>query len=194
MTTLKKQLRVLVVSGSEKIFDYFTRLLPPGEFNPIIKATSAGEAKRIVSSTEADIVIINTPLPDEYGYDLAVDLSEGATAVMLLVKNDNFEQTAYKVEDSGVLTLGKPNTAQSVYSAVKLLAAAHLRLEKLEKKNRTLQDKMADIRVVNRAKWFLISNLSMTEEEAHYFIEKQAMDTRRSRRETAEGIIRTYDK
>ncbi len=194
MTTLKKQLRVLVVSGSEKIFDYFIKLLPPGEFSPILKAASAGEAKRIVSSAEADIVIINTPLPDEYGCDLAVDLSEGSTAVMLLVKNDSLEQTAYKVEDSGVLTLGKPNTAQAVYSAIRLLAAAHLRLEKLEKKNRTLQEKMADIRVVNRAKWLLISNLKMTEEEAHYFIEKQAMDTRRSRRETAEGIIRTYDK
>ncbi len=194
MTTLKKQIRVLVVSGNDKIFDYFKGLLPPGEFNPIIRAGSAGEAKRIVSSSEADIIIINTPLPDEFGCDLAVDLSEGAAAVMLLVKNDNFEQTAYKVEDSGVLTLGKPSTAQSVYSAVRLLTAAHLRLEKLEKKNRTLQEKMADIRVVNRAKWLLISNLNMTEEEAHYFIEKQAMDTRRSRRETAEGIIRTYDK
>ena len=53
---------------------------------------------------------------------------------------------------------------------------------------------MADIRTVNRAKWLLIENLGMTEKDAHYYIEKQAMDTRMSRREVAVGIIRTYDK
>ena len=52
---------------------------------------------------------------------------------------------------------------------------------------------MEDIRVVNRAKWLLIEHLSMTEQDAHYYIEKQAMDTRLSRREVAEHIIRTYD-
>ena len=33
----------------------------------------------------------------------------------------------------------------------------------------------------------------MHEQEAHYYIEKQAMDMRLSRREVAEHIIRTYD-
>ena len=69
-----------------------------------------------------------------------------------------------------------------------------VKLGQLEKKNRTLQEKMADIRTVNRAKWLLIENLGMTEKDAHYYIEKQAMDTRMSRREVAVGIIRTYDK
>ena len=69
-------------------------------------------------------------------------------------------------------------------------------MEKLklwEKKNESLREKMVDIRVVNRAKWLLISRLDMTEEDAHYYIEKQAMDTRISRREVAEEIIRAYD-
>ena len=43
-------------------------------------------------------------------------------------------------------------------------------------------------------KWLLIENLKMSESDAHYYIEKQAMDTRLSRREVAQGIIRTYDK
>ena len=68
------------------------------------------------------------------------------------------------------------------------------RLAKMERKNKTLQEKMADIRTVNRAKWLLIENLNMTERDAHYYIEKQAMDMRLSRHEVAENIIRTYDK
>ena len=53
---------------------------------------------------------------------------------------------------------------------------------------------MADIRMVNRAKWLLIDNLGMSEKDAHHYIEKRAMDSRQTRREVAEGIIRTYDK
>ena len=63
----------------------------------------------------------------------------------------------------------------------------------MEKKNRTLQEKMADIRAVNRAKWLLIEKLGMSESEAHYYIEKRAMDERVPRRELAENIIRSYD-
>lgn len=194
MKTGKIQHRVLVVSGSDKAFDYISELLPPNEFYPILKAGSAGEAKRMLLSAAVDIIIINTPLTDEFGTELALDLSENPVGVLLLVKSDNFEQVCYKVEDNGILTVAKPGSRQIIYGAVKLLAATAAKLRKLEKKNRTLQEKMTDIRTVNRAKWLLIENLNMSEKDAHYYIEKQAMDTRLSRREVAESIIRTYDK
>ena len=63
MTSGRTQYRVLIVSAVEKIYEYITEILPPGEFSPILRAASAGEAKRMLVSDEADIVIINTPLP-----------------------------------------------------------------------------------------------------------------------------------
>lgn len=194
MTSGRTQYRVLIVSAVEKIYEYITEILPPSEFSPILRAASAGEAKRMLVSDEADIVIINTPLPDEFGTELALDLSGGTAGVLLLVKNDYFDQVCYKVEREGVLTVGKPSSRQTLYGAVKLAAAMSARLAKMERKNKTLQEKMADIRTVNRAKWLLIENLNMTERDAHYYIEKQAMDMRLSRHEVAENIIRTYDK
>ena len=194
MTSGRTQYRVLLVSAVEKIYAYINEILPPGEFSPILRAGSAGEAKRMLVSDEADIVIINTPLPDEFGTELAIDLSGGTAGVLLLVKNDYFDQVCYRVEREGVLTVGKPSSRQTLYGAVKLAAAMSARLAKMERKNKTLQEKMADIRTVNRAKWLLIENLNMTEKDAHYYIEKQAMDMRLSRHEVAENIIRTYDK
>ncbi len=46
----------------------------------------------------------------------------------------------------------------------------------MEQKTATLEEKMEEIRLVNRAKWILIDQLKMTENEAHKFIERQAMD------------------
>ena len=51
---------------------------------------------------------------------------------------------------------------------------------------------MEEIRLVNRAKWLLISELKMSENDAHKYIEKQAMDRCITRRAMAESIIRTY--
>ena len=193
MATEKRKYRVLVADSGDKIYEYISQSLPRGDYDPIVKAGDAGEVRRMMLDTPADIVIINTPLRDEFGTELAIDLAEGTAGVLLLVKNELYDQVCYKAEDNGVLTLSKPTSRQCFYSAVKLLTAMTARLSRLEKVNHTLQEKMADIRVVNRAKWLLIEHHHMKEQDAHYFIEKQAMDTRLSRREVAENIIRSYD-
>ncbi|MDY4221110.1 MAG: ANTAR domain-containing protein [Candidatus Faecousia sp.] len=193
MAMAKRKYRVLVAGSGDKIFDYISEMLPRTGYESVLRAGDAGEVRRMLLDSPVDIVIINTPLSDDFGVELALDLAEGATGVLLLVKNELYDQVCDKVEDSGVLTLGKPMTRQGFYSAVKLLTAMTARLSQMEKVNRTLQEKMADIRVVNRAKWLLIEHHHMKEQDAHYFIEKQAMDTRLSRREVAENIIRTYD-
>ena len=193
MAAEKKRRRVLIASGSDKIYDYFTELLPPAEFFPLSRAHSAGEAKRALLSSPPDILIVDTPLPDEFGIQLAQSAADMSMGIMLLVKAELAEKISSKTEDDGILTLQKPNSRQTIYSSAKLLSALSVRLQKMETKNRTLQDKMEDIRAVNRAKWLLIEKLSMTEADAHYFIEKRAMDERVSRREIAESIIRSYD-
>lgn len=45
---------------------------------------------------------------------------------------------------------------------------------------------------MNKAKWFLIEQLKMTEQEAHRYIEKQAMDRCVTKRVIAENILSTY--
>ena len=60
------------------------------------------------------------------------------------------------------------------------------------KKSLSIEEKMAEIRVVNRAKWILITELKMSEPDAHRYIEKQSMDQCISKRQIAEEIIKTY--
>ena len=62
----------------------------------------------------------------------------------------------------------------------------------MEKKTATIEEKMEEIRLVNRAKWLLIEELKMTEQEAHRYIEKQAMDRCVTKRVVAVQILSTY--
>lgn len=194
MVTPKPIRRVLIVSSNRQVYDSISDFLPPNEFDSAAYASSAGEARRILLDSDFDIVIVNTPLPDEFGLDFAIDLSEKSIGILVICKSDVYEQVAYRAEDHGILTLPRPISKQSLYMSVKLLWALSVKLSKMEREKQTLQEKMADIRIFNRAKWLLIENLGMSEKDAHYHIEKQAMDMRIPRRSVAELIIKTYDK
>ena len=113
---------------------------------------------------------------------------------MMMVKNDVYEQVSFKVEEYGVLTLPRPCTAQQAFQTMKLLVATQQRLKALEQKTASLEEKMKEIRLVNRAKGLLMENLKFTEQEAHRYIEKAAMDNCKKKAEIAQNIINTYGK
>ena len=192
MAAGKTKYRVLVAGGNEKLCDLISEILPKNEYEFLLPAKTAGEVRRLTMDRSVDLVILNAPLKDEFGVQLAQDLAENNMGVLLLTGSDVSEQVSYRVEQSGVITLAKPTTKQSLYITLRALTALRSKLLQMEQKTKALQQKVADIHTVNHAKWLLIRHDSMTENEAHRFIEKQAMDMRLSRREVAESIIRTY--
>ena len=62
----------------------------------------------------------------------------------------------------------------------------------LSVENEKLAGKIDEFRIIDRAKWVLIDYLKMSEEQAHRYIEKQAMDLRIPRIEAAKNILKTY--
>lgn len=185
--------KVLVAGANDKTFALLQTLLPGSSYDLPLRAGSAGEAKRMALDYAVDIAILNAPMRDEFGTQLALNLARDNVGVLLLVPGESFDGVRDQVEDEGVMALAKPLTRQTLEMGLHMITALRGKLLQMDRRNRALQEKMTDIRTINRAKWLLIEQLRMTESEAHYYIERQAMDTRLSRREVAENIIRSYD-
>ena len=184
---------VLIVTATDSFTEKIMPLLPVTDYWPVTVVRSIGEARRKISETAFDIVLINAPLPDDFGMRLAVDICTGSGAgVLLLVRNDQFDDIYARVISYGVLTLSKPTSMQMVAQNLRILCATRERMRQMEAKQATVEEKIEEIRLVNRAKWLLIECLDMTEPEAHHYIEKQSMDRRISKREVAETVIKTY--
>lgn len=184
---------VLIVSSSEKFISSITGLLPSYFYYPISSVNNIASAKRTILEKHYDIVIINSPLPDDFGTDFAIRLSTSKDMVCLMfVKSELEQDISEKVHDQGVYTLAKPNSAQTIQKAMNYLTTTRERMRILEKKSLSLEDKMEEIKLVNRAKWLLIDRLHMTEEDSHHYLERQAMNRGVSRRQIAENIINTY--
>ena len=184
---------VLVVSAGQKFRDAMAAMLPYSQYYPVCYSESVASARRELLASNYDFVIICAPLPDDYGTQFAMDVCSRADSVaLLLLRADAYSQINAKVCPYGVFTLQLPVSTQSLKQGLGWMAAARERLRRLEKKTTSIEDKMEEIRLVNRAKWILIEQLKMTEAEAHRHIEKQAMDRCVSKKEIAFGIINTY--
>ena len=193
MALQERVYRVLIVSASEKFNTSLREILPESVYAPVQIVSSVAQAQRTVAEAHFDLILINTPLPDDFGAGFAIDAcNTNGAVVMLMIKSELYDEVFSKVTQSGVMTLKKPTTIPAMVQAFDWMRSMRERLRGFEKKTVSLEDKMAEIRIVNRAKWALIESCKMTEADAHRYIEKQAMDRCVTRREIAEGILLTY--
>ena len=184
---------VLIVSAAEKINSALISLLPESHYQPVRVVSSISAAKRAWGERTYDYVIINAPLPDDAGTRFAIDTEDAkGTVVLLLIRSEMYDEIREKVAVHGVFTLAKPFSLPQLSLSLDWMESAREGLRKMEKKTLSVEEKMEEIRVVNRAKWVLISELKMDEPQAHRYIEKQAMDRCVSKKEIAEEIIKTY--
>lgn len=184
---------VLIVSAAEKFNTSLKELLPDIKYYPIHEETSISGAKRAMAELSYDFIIINSPLPDSDGIRFAIDTSNGKNAVaLIMVRNELYNEVFDTILSYGAYALPRPTSKQIITQALDWMASTRERLRRLEKKSLSLEDKMQEIRIVNRAKWFLISELKMTENDAHRYLEKQAMDRCISKKAMAEEIIKIY--
>ena len=185
--------RALIVSRTEKSIAYFTELLVAASVTHITTLPSCTEARRLILERDFDLVIINAPLKDETGESLSRHIaSKGLSQVILVVKAEFFDAVSAICEVDGVLTIAKPMNKAIFWSALMLAKSAQNRIKRMQAENTKLTQTIEDIKIVNKAKYILISQLNMSEQDAHKYIEKQAMDTRSAKRVIAENIIKTY--
>ena len=183
--------RILVVSSTEKTHAMLAQFLSScGVQSQLCRAMAGSDARSALVDGEFALVLINTPLPDEFGHELA-QLAANATmaGVILLAKAEIADSVAEKVEDDGGFVVPKPRSRVLFMQALRMTRAARSRLSGLQSENRRLQKRIEDIRLVDRAKCLLIECCGMSEPEAHSYIEQQAMNRRCPKREVAQGII-----
>ena len=120
----------------------------------------------------------------ELGYTRPMIIPSGAEARRRLLAPLN---------EQGVLLLSKPFSNTLFLQAIHLAAASNHRLQLLRQENARMQEKIAQVRLVSHAKCCLVEREQMSEDAAHRYIEKRAMDTRRSRAEIAQEILDSYE-
>ena len=192
MALEQRYYRALIVSRSEKFIKEIGSLLSMDQFESD-SACGAAAARRKLLERSYDFVIINAPLRDEFGSRLSMDVSTSpGTIAVLFAMSDVYEEIVHKTAPHGVFIIRKPASSSVISQSLSLLISARERLRAVEKKAGKAESKLDEIRVVNKAKWLLIDNEDMSENDAHKTIEKAAMDAGITKKQAAQMIIEKY--
>ncbi len=179
---------ILIVSSSEQ-FDHMVKKSLSG-FVTIDIRRSMAIARRCILERDYDIIVVCCPMPDEMGVEFALDAADRTGASILLVApQEIYEAVLEQVTDHGILVVSKPVTPGLMDKAIRYMVAIQGRILTLRAKNRKLEEKMEELRIVSKAKIILVEKKKMTEDEAHSFIGKQAMNNGMTRRAVAERIL-----
>lgn len=193
MENRKYAYSVLIVSSSDKNCTVLSGMLCRNFQKPCLCVHSGNEARQKMMERRFDVIIINAPLADESGTDLALNAAENGNSAILIVKNEIYDEICHKTEHAGVFVMAKPFSAQFFLQVQKLVLATCEKIRIIEKDCLRLKSKVDELKIVSYAKCLMIEFMGCTEQEAHRHIEKQAMDLRVTRREVAESIIKKYE-
>jgi len=190
--TPQKPYRALIVCDDAAFVRRLKARLPSACIGPVTVCADTADAARLMASgTAYDLVFIDAPQETAGPFAVSACERTGA-AVMLFLPAETAAETEWRLAHCGVVPFPKPVSPRRFDVMLGVLCGTRERLRRMEKKAKTADEKMEEIRLCNRAKWLLIDRVGMTEPDAHRYIEKAAMDRCTTRRAIAESIIKTY--
>ena len=185
--------RALIICDSPKATDFYESFLKAYGASWIIVAQDGTHAKEKLAMDDYEICIIHYPLRGERGVKSVLDIAEkNVCQVILFAKEEILPDVLDAVDQSGVITLGRPISKGLFRSALMMSDAVAVRMFRAQERIARLEKQLREAKQIARAKCLLIERKGISEEEAHRFIEKQAMDQRIGRIEIAEEIIDFY--
>lgn len=185
--------KALIISHSQQSADSLGELLKSEKYTQISTTDNSEKAKKLVENEDYDLICINAPLAEENGIELSSFLADNTqSCVVILVPKNKEDSVNEYLSKYGVLVIGKPINKSVFHRCIQFAHGFRQRMFRVNEENKKLRLMVEDMKIISRAKFLLISCLNMSEEQAHRYIEKQAMDLRTSKMQIAKQVIRTY--
>ncbi len=109
MTLTKRMYDVLLVSAVKKVNTALMPLFSGDTFDKVTTVDSIAKAQRKLVDRDYDLVIINAPLPDDFGRKFAIDVCTDSDRVaLIIVANTMYDEISSKLTPHGVMVAGRP--------------------------------------------------------------------------------------
>jgi response regulator NasT len=157
----------------------------------VVGETGRGdEAVDLVRRLEPDLAILDIKMPGMDGLDAARAISAERGAAVLILTAFSQRDLIEQARDAGALAyLVKPFQKSELIPAVEVALGRFAEMKALADENSSLAEQLATRKLVDRAKGILMDKHGMAESDAFRFVQKTAMDTRRTLAEVAQSVI-----
>jgi two-component system, response regulator PdtaR len=157
----------------------------------VVGETGRGdEAVQLVESLLPDLAILDIKMPGKDGLEAAREIAGPRKAAVLILTAFSQRDLIEQARDAGALAyLVKPFQKSELLPAVEVALGRFREMQALDDEVESLQEQLETRRVVDRAKGILMDKHGMTESDSFGFIQKTAMNERRTMRSVAEDVV-----
>jgi two-component system, response regulator PdtaR len=182
--------RVVIAEDEALIRMDLAEMLAEEGYAVVGQAGDGARAVELAEQERPDLVILDVKMPVLDGIAAAERIAEARIAPVVILTAFSQRELVERARDAGAMAyLVKPFTRSDLVPAIEIAVSRFAELGALAREVADLDDQLAARKAVERAKGILQKQLGLTEPEAFRWIQKTAMDLRRSMREVAEGVV-----
>jgi AmiR/NasT family two-component response regulator len=182
--------KVLIAEDEAIIRLDLKEMLEEEGFSVVGEASDGDAAVRLAREQAPDLVIMDVKMPGMDGLTAAERIvAEELSAVLILTAFSQRDLVHRAAEAGAIGYLVKPFQKSDLVPAIEVALARNAELTALRRESADLNERLEARKVIDRAKGALMDAQGLSEGEAFRFIQKRAMDERRSMRAVADDIL-----
>jgi AmiR/NasT family two-component response regulator len=182
--------RVVVAEDEVLIRLDLVEMLTEEGYEVVGEAGDGEAAVALALELKPDLVVMDVKMPKLDGITAAEQIATSRIAPVVMLTAFSQRDLVDRARQAGAMAyVVKPFGKADIIPAIEIARARFAEIQAVEAEVSDLTERLESRKAVDRAKGLLQTGLGLTEPEAFRWIQKTAMDLRKSMREVAEGVI-----
>ena len=192
---MKPSLRVVVAEDEALIRLDLVEMLTEAGYEVVGQAGDGEAAISITEKEKPDLVVMDVKMPKLDGISAAERIANQRIAPVVILTAFSQRDLVERARDAGAMAyLTKPFTFEDLMPAIELAVSRFQEIKQLDAEVTDLQEQLKARKLIEKAKGILMKNLKISEPEAFKWMQKTAMDKRRSMTDVAQLVMDEFEK
>lgn len=192
---MKPTLRVVVAEDEALIRLDLVEMLTEAGYNVVGQVGDGEAAIELTEREKPDLVVMDVKMPKLDGISAAERIAKQRIAPVVILTAFSQRDLVERARDAGAMAyLTKPFTIEDLMPTIELAVSRFLEIKQLDAEVTDLQDQLKARKLIEKAKGLLMTKLQISEPEAFKWMQKTAMDKRRSMTDVAQLVLDEFEK
>lgn len=192
---MKPTLRVVVAEDEALIRLDLVEMLTEAGYDVVGQAGDGEAAIELTEREKPDLVVMDVKMPKLDGISAAERIAKQRIAPVVILTAFSQKDLVERARDAGAMAyLTKPFTIEDLMPAIELAVSRFQEIKQLDAEITDLQEQLKARKLIEKAKGLLMTKLQISEPEAFKWMQKTAMDKRRSMTDVAQLVMDEFEK